>query len=149
MTSESVDHYVASHDEAWQEAFLRLHETIKVHIPDGFNETMQYGMPSFVVPLDKYPAGYLRDVKTPLPFISVAIQKRHIAVYHMGIYTDEALLEWFKEVYPTYMKTKLNMGKSCIRFTNPSTLPLELIAELVSKVSVEEWIEQYEAAGAK
>lgn len=144
MAERDVDRYIASHDEKWQEAFLRLYETVKSHIPKGFSETMQYGMPSFVVPLDMYPAGYLRDELTPLPFISLAIQKRHIAVYHMGIYTDEALLGWFEERYPHYMKTKLNMGKSCIRFTNPKTIPFELIAELVSKVSVDGWIKQYE-----
>lgn len=149
MTDKIIDLYVASHDEKWQKAFIKLYETIKAHIPDGFSETMQYDMPSFVVPLDRYSAGYLHDAKTPLPFISLAIQKRHIAVYHMGIYTDEALLEWFKEAYPNYMKTKLNMGKSCIRFTNPKTIPFELIAKLASKVSVEEWINQYEAVGTK
>jgi uncharacterized protein YdhG (YjbR/CyaY superfamily) len=146
MAGVDINQYVASHDEKWQEAFLKLYETIKTHIPDGFMESMQYGMPAFVIPLDKYPAGYLRDGKTPLPFISLAIQKHHIAVYHMGVYTDEALLKWFEAAYPNYMNTKLNMGKSCIRFTNPRTIPFELIAELVSKVSVEEWIRQYEAS---
>ncbi|MGM0523387.1 MAG: DUF1801 domain-containing protein [Bacillota bacterium] len=149
MAGVDVNRYVASHDEKWQEAFLRLYETVKAHIPNGFSETMQYEMPSFVVPLDRYPIAYLRDGKTPLPFISLAIQKRHIAHYHMGIYTDKGLLEWFEEVYPQYMETKLNMGKSCIRFTNPKTIPFELIAELVSKVSVEEWIKQYEGSGTK
>ncbi|GEM01061.1 protein of unknown function (DU1801) [Halolactibacillus halophilus] len=149
MADLDVAQYIASHDEKWQEAFLSLYETVKAHIPKGFSETMQYGMPSFVVPLDIYPAGYLRDNITPLPFISLAIQKRHIAFYHMGIYTDKDLLEWFEEAYPDHIKTKLNMGKSCIRFTNPKTMPFELIAELVSKVSVEEWIEQYENSGRK
>lgn len=147
MTEGIIDDYVQSHDEKWQTAFYTLYETVKTCLPRGFSETMQYGMPSFVVPLVQYPDGYLNDAKTPLPFISLAIQKRHIAIYHMGIYTNDALLEWFEETYPKYMKTKLNMGKSCIRFTNPNTIPFELIAELVSKVSLEEWVKQYEASG--
>lgn len=149
MTEEKINQYVQSHDEKWQTAFLTLYETIKKHIPDGFRESMQNGMPSFIVSLEQYPAGYLHDAKTPLPFISLAIQKHHIAIYHMGIYTNDALLKWFEETYPLHMKTKLNMGKSCIRFTNPHTIPFELIAELVSKVSVEEWIKQYDASGMK
>ena len=61
----------------------------------------------------------------------------------MGIYADPELLTWFQEEYPNHMDTKLNMGKSCIRFTNPSKIPFQLIGELVSKLTVEDWIEMY------
>ena len=88
--------------------------------------------------------GYHVTPETPLPFISLAAQKRHIALYHMGIYGDPKLLNWFQDEYSKVVPTKLNMGKSCIRFTNTKNIPYELIGELASKISVEKWIECYE-----
>lgn len=145
MKNDELVTYVQSHDDMWHLAFLTLYETVKANIPDGFQETMQYNMPSFVVPLERYPNGYLNDPNVPLPFVSLAIQKRHIAIYHSGIYADPSLLKWFEEMYPTYMKTKLNMGKSCIRFTNPKTIPYALIGLLMRQMSVEEYIKLYES----
>jgi hypothetical protein len=67
----------------------------------------------------------------------------------MGIYSDPELLEWFVEEYPKYVSTKLDMGKSCIRFKNSKQIPYELIAQLVSKISVTDWIAKYESAVKK
>ena len=64
----------------------------------------------------------------------------------MGVYADKELLDWFVAEYPKYVKTKLDMGKSCIRFKNPENIPHELIAKLVSKVTPQQWIETYEKA---
>ena len=105
---------------------------------------MQYDMISYVVPLSTYPNGYHCTPNTPLPFISLAAQKRHLALYHMGIYADEALLFWFQEEYAKRVPTKLNMGKSCIRFTNAKNIPYDLIGELVSKMTPAAWIAKYE-----
>jgi len=86
---------------------------------------------------------------TPLPFISLAAQKRHIALYHMGIYADQALLSWFQEEYARRVPTKLNMGKSCIRFTSTKHIPFDLISELVAKMTPAEWISHYEGAKSR
>jgi len=37
------------------------------------------------------------------------------------------------------------MGKSCIRFGNVKHIPYELIGELVSKMTPEQWITAYES----
>jgi hypothetical protein len=124
---------------------IELKKVIDENIPEGFELVLQYDMPSYVVPISIYPDGYHCAKDTPLPFISIAAQKNHIAFYHMGIYADKELLEWFQKEYPQHMDTKLNMGKSCIRFTNPKKIPYQLMKELVEKVSVEDWIELYEA----
>ncbi len=79
----------------------------------------------------------------PLPFMGIASQKNHIAVYHMGLYADENLLNWFREEYPKHSKTKIDMGKSCIRFRKPEHVPLVLIGELASKMTTQEWITLY------
>jgi hypothetical protein len=96
------------------------------------------------VPHSIYPNGYHCDPKLPLPFISIASQKSHIAVYHMGVYMNPELLAWFQEEYPKHSKTKLDMGKSCIRFKNPTNITYDLLAELAKKMTVEDWIGVYE-----
>ncbi|TAE85153.1 MAG: DUF1801 domain-containing protein [Bacteroidetes bacterium] len=122
-----------------------LRDTILKHLPKGFKEEMSYGMIGYVVPHSIYPAGYHCDPKLPLPFISIASQKNFIALYHMGIYASPTLLKWFTDEYPKHSKTKLDMGKSCIRFKKPQDIPLPLIAELIKKMSVQNWVDLYEA----
>lgn len=101
-------------------------------------------MIGYVVPHEKYPAGYHCDPKLPLPFVSIASQKNYIAFYHMGIYAMPELLEWFTNEYPNHSSSKLDKGKSCIRFKKPEQIPYNLIGELMKKISVAKWIEVYE-----
>lgn len=140
-----IETYIASIPQEKKDAFITLMEKIDAHIPKGFEKCMQYNMVSYVVPKSTYPEGYHCNPEQTLPFLSIAAQKSHIAVYHMGIYSDESLLNWFKEEYPKHMTTKLDMGKSCIRFKNPKKIPYDLMGELVSKMTVEDWIGKYEA----
>lgn len=140
----TFDDYVENIDGKWKDSFLKTWATIEEYLPEGFTVDIQHGMPGFSVPKSTYPEGYHVD-QTPLPFIGVAAQKRHLAVYHMGIYRDAELYDWFINEYPKHMDTKLNMGKSCIRFTNPKKVPYELLGELAEKITVEEWIELYES----
>ncbi|MBU9720974.1 MULTISPECIES: DUF1801 domain-containing protein [Bacillaceae] len=139
-----IERYINNLDNKWKDSFIQLKQVIDENIPKGFEAEMQYGMPSYVVPLSTYPDGYHCKKDTPLPFISIAAQKKHIAVYHMGVYADQELYQWFTEEYPNHVDTKLNMGKSCIRFTNPKKIPYQLIGELVSKMTVKDWIGKYE-----
>jgi uncharacterized protein YdhG (YjbR/CyaY superfamily) len=147
--------YIASLPEDRQEPMQRLHDVLKEHLPEGFEFALSYGMPAFVVPHSIYPAGYHCKPEEALPFISIASQKNFIALYHMGIYSDPALLEWFVGEYPKHAKTKLDMGKSCIRFKKPADIPYGLIARLAEKMTPQDWIDRYEsilknpAGGAK
>ncbi len=143
--ANSPAEYIAAIPEERREAFTRLRETIQENIPDGFREEMSYGMIGYVVPHSIYPAGYHCDTKLPLPFAAIASQKNFVALYHMGIYANEDLLNWFVAEYPKHCKTKLDMGKSCIRFKKLTDIPFGLIAELMQKMSVDEWIELYDS----
>jgi len=148
-TASSVKEYIASLPEERQAAMLQLKQSIADHLPQGFEETMSYGMIGFVVPHALYPKGYHCDPKLPLPFINIASQKNFIALYHMGIYAKPALLEWFTSEFPKHSKAKLDMGKSCIRFKKMDQIPFALIAELAEKMSPQDWIETYENAFIK
>lgn len=127
-----------------QKAFNKLRSVIKKNLPKGFSETMGYGMLGYVVPHSKYPAGYHCNPKDPLPFIGIASQKNFIAIYHMGVYANPTLLKWFITAHAKASPKKLDMGKSCIRYKNPDDIPFELIGELVTKITPDEWIEIYE-----
>lgn len=144
-----IENYLASIDEDRRDAFLQLYEVVKDNMPEGFEERMQYGMITWGVPLAVYPDGYLNRADEPVPFISVGYQKKHLAVYHMGIMGNQPLLQWFEEKYAEVVPTKLNMGKSCIRFTNAKKVPFDLIGELVQKMSMDEWVKAYDHFAGK
>lgn len=143
------DEYMEVIPEERREAMQKLRDTINKNLPAGFQEGVSYGMMGWAVPHSMYPAGYHCDPKQPLPFLGIASQKNFIAFYHMGVYANKELLDWFVGEYPKHVKTKLDMGKSCIRFKKPENIPYELISELVSKVTPEQWIETYEKAFKK
>lgn len=145
MTSniKTIDEYLINIDTSRKEAIEKLRESILNNLPNGFVEEMAYGMPSYVVPHSLFPDGYHCDPKQPLPFMSFASQKNFISFYHMGIYADKSLYDWFVSEYPKYSKLKLDMGKSCIRFKKINEIPYQLIGDLVSKTSVQDWIELY------
>lgn len=140
----TVETYLKEIPVEQQEAFSKLRNVILANLPKGFTEGMSYGMIGYCVPHSIYPAGYHCDPKLPLPFMAIAAQKNFIGFYHMGIYAMPELLKWFTTEYPEHEKTKLDMGKSCIRFKKPDSIPYKLIAELVKKVSAKDWITVYE-----
>jgi uncharacterized protein YdhG (YjbR/CyaY superfamily) len=131
----TVQDYINQIDPTKKEAFLQLRTTVQNNIPSGFTEEMSYGMIGYVVPHSIYPKGYHCSPKLPLPFVSIAAQKNFIALYHMGIYAKPELLDWFVAEFPKHCKSKLDMGKSCIRFKKIDDIPFQLIAE---------WIDCYE-----
>jgi uncharacterized protein YdhG (YjbR/CyaY superfamily) len=128
---------------------MPLAEAVSANIPEGFEAQIQYNMPSWVVPLSLYPAGYHCKSDTPLPFISMVAQKNHIALYHMGLYANPKLMDWFEIELKSCNTKKLDMGKSCIRFKYGSEIPLGLIGKLCSKMSADAWIQLYESAFKK
>lgn len=146
MTSKAStpEQYVKELPAERKEPVNHLRDTILKNLPKGFKEVMSYGMIGYVVPHEIYPDGYHCDPKLPLPFACVASQKNFIAFYHMGIYGNPEILKWFTTEYPKHTKTKLDMGKSCIRFKKPDDIPYKLIGELMKKISVKDWIDTYE-----
>lgn len=126
-----------------------MRDVIKKSLPPGFEECISYGMLGYVVPLSTYPAGYHCDPKLPLPFINLGSQKNHISLYHMGLYANPTLLNWFTTEWPKHSQKKLDMGKACIRFKKPEDVPIQLIGELCSKITVQKWIEWCEKVTGK
>ncbi len=142
---QTPDEYIKAIPEERKPIMRALRKVIKDNLPKGFSEEINYGMIGYVIPHSLYPDGYHCDPKLPLPFMNIASQKNFIAIYHSGIYADQELMNWFVNEYPKYVKTKLDMGKSCIRFKKIEQIPLKLIGELASKMTVQKWIDLYES----
>lgn len=140
----TIKEYMDSIPEDRIAAFTKLRKMVKKNLPKGFSEEMNYGMPGYVVPLSTYPDGYHCKKNTPLPFANLANQKNFIAVYHMGMYAQPAIKDWFEKEYAERCKYKLDMGKSCIRLKKMDDIPYDLIGELFQKMSMQEWIDLYE-----
>ena len=139
-----VHQYIEQLDGQRKPEFLELRKVIAENLPIGFEECISYGMIGYVVPHSIYPAGYHCTPKLPLPFLNLVMRKDIITFYHMGLYSDEKLLVWFKDEYSKFTSLKLDMGKSCVRFKKSGDIPYALIGALMQKVSVDEWISRYE-----
>ena len=148
MRSEATtpDRYIAQLPSDRKEAMVKLRKEIIKNLPRGFKECMAYGMIGYVVLHSIFPDGYHCDPKLPLGFAGIASQKHFIAVYHMGIYCNPKLMKWFTDEYPKHTDARLDMGKSCIRFKKPEKIPYKLLGELMSKMTVKDWITMYQDA---
>jgi len=144
IKADNPEEYISQLPKDRQIIISEIRKVILQNLPQGFEETIQYGMISYVVPHSIYPSGYHAKPEEPLPLMSIASQKNHIALYHMAIYADEKLLKWFKDQYLQAASVKLDMGKSCIRFKKAEHIPLELLGKLASKITPEKWITLYE-----
>ena len=141
---QTCDDYVAGLSDDRKIVIEKLRKVLKENLPVGYEEEISYGMIGYVVPYSIYPAGYAVKPKVPLPLINLASQKNHVALYHMAVYAVPGIAEWFQTEYPKHCKTKLDMGKGCIRLKKMDDIPYDLIGELARKVDVQTWIDTYE-----
>jgi len=142
--NSAVETILENIPEERKEAFESLHQIIVDHLPAGLEPGLSYGNLGYVVPHSLYPAGYHCKPSEPLPLAWIASQKNSINFYHMGIYADPKLMDWFLAEYPKHSTQKLDMGKSCMRFKKPEQIPFELLGQLMGKMSAQEWIDMYE-----
>ncbi|MBA2796107.1 DUF1801 domain-containing protein [Streptococcus porcinus] len=140
----SIDQYLSALPEDRQQVINKLRQVIKDNLPDTYEEKLQYQMIAYVVPRRILSDGYHCNQEDNLSFITIGSQKNHVAIYHNGIYMFESVRNWFLQEYPKHLKTKPDLGKSCIRFKNMKTIPYDLIAELCQQIRQEEFIATYQ-----
>ncbi len=143
--TQTPDEYIDSLPEDRKQAVSAMRNEILRNLPKGFEEGMCYGMLGYVVPHSIYPAGYHCDPTKPLMLISIASQKNHIALHHMGLYAGP-LLGWFQKEWAKATPKKLDIGKACVRFKKPDEIPFALIGELAAKLTPKAWVEIYQKA---
>ncbi len=143
-TAKTIEAYLEDLPADRKSAVSALRQVVLKNLPAGFREQMGYGMIGYIVPHEIYPPGYHCDPSLPLPFANIASQKNFIAFYHMGIYSNPKLYDWFVNAWQKLSPGKLDMGKSCLRFKKPEQIPYKLIGELMTKISPADWITMYE-----
>lgn len=143
-TNITRESYLQTIPDERKAAFKQLVKTIEDNLPEGFESCIIYAMLGWVVPYSIYPNGYHCNPQNPLPFLNLANQKGFIALYHLGLYANKDLYDWFVAEYPKHATYKLDIGKSCIRFKHMNDIPFELIATLIQKMKVQDWIKLYE-----
>jgi hypothetical protein len=145
--AKTVPEYIKGLPAERKPVIIALRKVILKNLPKGFQEMIGYGMMGYAVPHKLYPGGYHVTPELPLPFMGLASQKNHIAVYHMAMQGE--LLDWFRDEWKAYSSKKLDMGKSCIRFKKPEDVPVDLIGNLASKMTPQQWIDLYEKSLTK
>jgi len=136
----TVTEYLAELPEDRRAALKKVRAVIRKNLPKGYKEGMQYGMIGYYIPLKKYPKTYNGQ---PLAIAGLASQKQYMSVYLMGVYGEEE--QWFREAWAKTGK-KLDMGKCCVRFKKLEDLSLELLGEVVARLTPDEFIARYEDA---
>lgn len=141
--ARTVSQYLAQLPAERRKAIEHVRAVIRKHLPKGYEELMQYGMIGYAVPLRLYPPGYHCKKDEPLPFLFLASQKNHLALYMFCLYMDKKGKAQFEKEYKASGK-KLDMGGSCIRFKMPEDLALDVIGKAIARHPVKKHIETYE-----
>jgi Domain of unknown function (DU1801) len=140
----TVPKYLAELPPDRRAAISAVRDVILKNLDKGYEETMGYGMISYVVPHRLYPAGYHCDPKQPLPFVCLASQKQHMAV-HLCSIASTSETNWLRTAWAKSGK-KLDMGKACIRFKKLDDLALDVVGEAIRRMPAKAFISFYEEA---
>jgi len=140
--ARTVNEYLEELPEDRRSVVSALRRVILDHLPAGYEETLNWGMIAYEVPLERYPDTYNGQ---PLGYLALAAQKSHYALYLNCVYQDPEQERWFREAFQKAGK-KLDMGKSCVRFKKLGDLPLDVIGEIIARTPPEDFIAQYEKA---
>jgi hypothetical protein len=142
QTATTVDEYLNALPDERRAVVAAVRDVILKHLPEGYRESMNWGMISYEIPLERYPNTYN---KQPLGYLALTAQKNHFALYIMSAYADSEQDNWLKEEFRKAGK-KLDMGKSCLRFRKLDDLPLDVIGQIVAATPPEAFIAIYEAS---
>lgn len=123
----------------------RVRDLVNANIPDGYRETVAWGMICWGIPLERYPNTYNGQ---PLGYAALAAQKNHYSLYLNCIYGSEERTQRLKEAFAAAGR-KLDMGKSCIRFKKAEDLVEDALAEAIRSVPPDDFIAEYERIRAK
>ena len=136
----TVDAYLAELPPDRREAIAAVRSVVLDNLPAGYEEVMEFGMISYVVPFSTLPKTYNRK---PLQYAALASQKNYMSLYLNNVYGNQQLEKSFVEDYAASGK-KLDMGKSCVRFKHLDDLPLDVIGKTIAATSVPELVRVYQ-----
>jgi hypothetical protein len=135
-SARTPDEYIEQLPPDRREAIRTVRDVIRRSLPPGYHEGMQFGMIGWYIPLERFPDTYNGQ---PLGLAALASQKNYMSLYLNSVYGNPETERWFRERYGASGK-KLDMGKSCVRFRKLDDLPLDVIAETIARVPVDDFI---------
>ena len=138
----TVDAYLEELPPERRSIVASVRDLVRRNLPEGYRETMNWGMISYEVPLERYPDTYN---KQPLSYAALAAQRNNYPLYLNNVYQDGERKKWLEREFQQAGK-KLDMGKSCLHFKRLEDLPLDVIARVIGSTPPEKFIEHYEAS---
>jgi uncharacterized protein YdhG (YjbR/CyaY superfamily) len=139
--ARTVDEYLASLPEDHRQVVAALREVVLRNLPAGFQESMTWGVPTYEVPLARYPDTYNGK---PLGFAAVAARKNYFTLHLVHVYADPAVAAALREGFARRGR-RLDMGKGCVRFKRLEDLPLDVIADIIAGTSLDDYVARIEA----
>lgn len=137
----NVEEYLTELPPERAEVIEHCRELVLAHLPDGVEESMNFGMIAYEIPLERYPDTYNGQ---PLMYAALAAQKNHYALYLHSVYASEPVEKRLREAYGA-AGVKLDMGKSCVRFKRLDQLLDEPVGEAIAAITADEFIDLYES----
>jgi hypothetical protein len=141
----TVDQWLASVPADRKDAINAVRDAVNQHLPQGYEETVDWGMLAWVVPLATLPNTYNGH---PLMLAALGAHTKVMTLYLMTVYGDPKLRKEFEAAYKRTGK-KLDMGGCCVHFKKLDDLPLDIVADTIARVGVEDYIEHYEKSRSK
>ena len=141
----TVEGYLAALEPERQETLRAVYDVVRKALPEGYEETVAWGMITWSVPLERYPDTYNGQ---PLAYVALAAQKRHYSLYLMAQSSDSDEEREFRARWEATGR-KLDMGKSCLRFKRLDDLDLDLVSEVVAGMPVDRFLATYERVRAR
>jgi Domain of unknown function (DU1801) len=140
-SAKTISEYLGSLSPEQRETIAKVRKVVLEHLPKGYRESMNWGVISYEIPLERYPTTYNGQ---PLAYAALAAQKNYYSLHLMGVYADPRQLKRLEADFKKRGK-KLDMGKSCLRFKHADDLPLDLIGEIIAGTPPDDYIAMFEA----
>ena len=135
-TAPAVAAFLAMLPAARRREVDAVRAVVRRHLPAGYEEAMSRKLLVWQVPLEAYPDTYNGH---PLWYTALASQKNYLSLYLMNAYGNPVLAQRLRDGFAAAGK-RLDMGKSCIRFTAAADLALDVIGEVVASTPMDRYI---------
>ena len=128
-----------------KDAINAVRDTVNEHLPQGYEETVDWGMLAWVVPLATLPNTHNGR---PLMLAALGAHTKRMTIYLMSVYGDRKIRRDFETAYKKTGK-KLDIGGSCVHFKTLDDLPLDVVGNTIARIAVDEYVERYRHSRVK
>jgi len=141
----TVNQWLASVPTERKDAINAVRDAVNEHLPPGYEETVDWGMLAWVVPLATLPNTHNGH---PLTLAALGAHTKLMTLYLMTVYSDPKVRREFQIAYKKTGK-KLDMGGCCVHFKKLDDLPLDVVGDTIARVGVDQYVERYQTSRTK